>query len=503
MARQRRRASCCCPRSSHAYVTSCSPAWKCRAATSSASRATATCSSTRKKSRTCAARWRASSRSATSAMRCGSRRRTTAPTMIAEFLLQQFALDAQRPLPRARPGEPGPPVARSTTWSIAPDLKYPPFTPALPAAPDARRPICSRPSASSDVLLHHPFQSFAPVIDFLRAGRRRSAGARDQADAVPHRRRLADRRAPDRRRARRQGSDGGGRAARALRRGGQHRARRTACRKPARTWSTAWSATRRTPRCCWSCAARAGRHAPLLPPRHGQLSPAHRARLHRLRPVHRRTKRSAQDVHEVFMQLTGLTRTPKLRLLLQSPFTLHERAAGELDPRESAQRARGRHGAHHRQDERAGRARRSIEALYEASRAGVQIDLIVRGICACGPACPASRRTSACARSSAASSSTRACSTSTNGGEAELYCASADWMERNFFRRVEVAFPDPGCRRIAARIDAPISTPIWRTTAKRGSWQATARYCTRVAPGGRRRSARRTSCSRATRAGST
>jgi polyphosphate kinase len=28
-----------------------------------------------------------------------------------------------------------------------------------------------------------------------------------------------------------------------------------------------------------------------------------------------------------------------------------------------------------------------------------------------------------------------------NGGEAELYCASADWMERNFFRRVEVAFP--------------------------------------------------------------
>jgi polyphosphate kinase len=82
-----------------------------------------------------------------------------------------------------------------------------------------------------------------------------------------------------------------------------------------------------------------------------------------------------------------------------------------------------------------------IEALYHASRAGVQIDLIIRGLCALRPAVPG------------VSDNIRVRSIVGrflehsrvfffgNDEASELYLASADWMERNFFRRVEIAFP--------------------------------------------------------------
>jgi polyphosphate kinase len=149
--------------------------------------------------------------------------------------------------------------------------------------------------------------------------------------------------------------------------------------------------------------------------------------------------RVGQDVHELFLQLTSLTQTPHLTRLLQSPFGLHAAVVEKI----------GREAQH----ASAGRPARIIakmnslvdpqviESLYHASRAGVRIDLIVRGLCALRPEVPG------------VSDNIRVRSIVgrflehsrvfyfANDGESELYLASADWMERNFFRRVEIAFP--------------------------------------------------------------
>ena len=98
-----------------------------------------------------------------------------------------------------------------------------------------------------------------------------------------------------------------------------------------------------------------------------------------------------------------------------------------------------------------------IELLYQASQAGVQIDLIVRGICCLRPGVPGPvRATSACARSSAATSSTPAIYRFAHGaadGGPLHYIGSADLMPRNLDRRVEALAPvaDPDLPRPARR----------------------------------------------------
>jgi polyphosphate kinase len=83
----------------------------------------------------------------------------------------------------------------------------------------------------------------------------------------------------------------------------------------------------------------------------------------------------------------------------------------------------------------------TIEALYRASNAGVKIDLIVRGICALRPGLPGVSENITVRSVIGRFLEHSRVFYFENGGEAELYCASADWMERNFFRRVEVGFP--------------------------------------------------------------
>jgi len=145
------------------------------------------------------------------------------------------------------------------------------------------------------------------------------------------------------------------------------------------------------------------------------------------------------DVHEIFLQLTSLTRTSKLRRLLQSPFNLHESLQAMIE-RESA-------------NARAGKPARIIvklnalvepqiiETLYAASRSGVRIDLIVRGVCALRPGIPGVSENITVRSIIGRFLEHSRVYWFENAGEPELYLASADWMERNFFRRVEIAFP--------------------------------------------------------------
>lgn len=150
-------------------------------------------------------------------------------------------------------------------------------------------------------------------------------------------------------------------------------------------------------------------------------------------------KAIGEDVRAVFMQLTSLGKVPRLNKLLQSPFTLHDALLSAIQ-REIERASAG------------GKARiivkvnsltepQLIQALYRASRAGVRVELIVRGVCSLRPGVPGvSERIKVRSVIGRFLEHTRVYYFH-NGGEPAVYCASADWMERNMFRRVEAAFP--------------------------------------------------------------
>ncbi len=142
------------------------------------------------------------------------------------------------------------------------------------------------------------------------------------------------------------------------------------------------------------------------------------------------------DVHEIFLQLTSLTRTPRLRLLLQSPFTMHEKLL-DLIRGQAELRDQGRIMARMN----ALTEPQVIEALYAASRAGCRVDLIVRGICALRPGVPGLSENIQVRSIVGRFLEHSRVWCFGNGEQAALFCASADWMERNLFRRVEIAFP--------------------------------------------------------------
>ncbi|MFZ5844653.1 MAG: polyphosphate kinase 1 [Pseudomonadota bacterium] len=146
-----------------------------------------------------------------------------------------------------------------------------------------------------------------------------------------------------------------------------------------------------------------------------------------------------EDVHKVFQQLTGMGKTLEMKRILQAPFTLRSGLLTLIE----------REAAH----ARAGKPAKiiakmnsltestMIRALYVASQAGVKIELIVRGIC--------------CLRPGVAGVSDNIRVRSIigrflehsrvywfrNGGQEEVYASSADWMDRNLHHRVEVCFP--------------------------------------------------------------
>ena len=145
------------------------------------------------------------------------------------------------------------------------------------------------------------------------------------------------------------------------------------------------------------------------------------------------------DVNAIFMEITGLGQPTRLNKLYQSPFTLSPMLLEHIDA-ETA-------------EARAGRPARIIakmnsliepgiiRALYQASQAGVQIDLIVRGMCTLRPGVPGLSENIRVRSIIGRLLEHSRVFYFHSGGREELFIASADWMSRNFFRRIEICTP--------------------------------------------------------------
>jgi polyphosphate kinase len=154
------------------------------------------------------------------------------------------------------------------------------------------------------------------------------------------------------------------------------------------------------------------------------------------------------DAANLFNSLTGFGRAPEFQHLLVAPFNLHRRI-NELIANEAAHAAAGRPARIVAQMNSLV-DKTTIDNLYEASRQGVQIDLIVRGICCLVPGVRGlSEHIRVRSIVGRFLEHTRAFYFENAGGEPLIYAGSADWMSRNFFRRVEVLFPiqDQALRR--------------------------------------------------------
>lgn len=146
-----------------------------------------------------------------------------------------------------------------------------------------------------------------------------------------------------------------------------------------------------------------------------------------------------EDVHRIFQELTGMGKMAKLKKLLHAPFTLHTQLINFID-NEIANAKAGKT-AQIIVKVNALTEVQLINKLYEASQAGVQIDLIIRSICCLRPGLPGlSENIRVRSIVGRFLEHTRVYYFS-NNGDARIYCSSADWMDRNLFNRVEACFP--------------------------------------------------------------
>jgi polyphosphate kinase len=169
-------------------------------------------------------------------------------------------------------------------------------------------------------------------------------------------------------------------------------------------------------------------------------------------------KEIGEDVTSLFNLLTGYSAPPRWNRLVVAPLGLHEAILGLI--------------ARETQHARAGRKAQItaqmnslvdvdvIDALYAASQAGVEIRLLIRGICCLRPGIPGlSDRIHVQAIIDRFLEHQRVFRFA-NGGSDEMFISSADWMPRNFHRRVEILIPilDPALReRLMTNMDILIS----------------------------------------------
>ena len=150
------------------------------------------------------------------------------------------------------------------------------------------------------------------------------------------------------------------------------------------------------------------------------------------------SKRLGEDVHKLFLQLTSLTRADDMTRMLASPFSLFD-ALIEKIQRETTN-ARDGKPARVIAKVNALNEPQLIDALYEASQAGVRVDLILRGICSLRPGVKGLSENIHVRSIVGRFLEHSRVYYFLNGGKEEFYCSSADLMYRNMFRRNESCF---------------------------------------------------------------
>ena len=321
-------------------------------------------------------------------------------------------------------------------WVDRPDLKFPGFVPGVPSPLDKSADIFSV-IRNQDILLHHPFQSFAPVIEFMQQA------ARDpQVLSIKQT-------------VYRTGADS--ELMSALMSAAQHGKEVTVVVELLARFDEEANIN-------WAeRLEQAGAHVVygvVGYKTHAKMILVVRREEGVLRRYvhlgtgnyHSRTTKlytdfglftshegMCADVNDVFLQLTGLGKAGDLSYLWQAPFSLHTQVLAAIR----------RETAHARQGRKARIVAKMnaliepqvIQALYEASQAGVKIDLIVRGVCALMPGIEdISEHIRVRSIIGRFLEHTRIFWFHNDGAD-DIYLSSADWMSRNLFRRIEVAFP--------------------------------------------------------------
>ena len=361
-------------------------------------------------------------------------------------------------------------------WLDRPELKYPRFNPLLPAALEAARNKFDL-IGQRDVLLHHPYQSFAAVIDLLR-----QASVDPQVLAIKQTLYRAGEDTPlvdllvE---AARNGKDVT--VVIELRARFDEEANiRLATRLQTAGVQVVYGVVGyKTHAKMMLIVRREGdtlrRYAHLSTGNYHQIN----SRTYTDIGLMTANPEIGEDLHKIFQQLSGLGPMIQLKRLLHSPFTLYPGVLSRIE-RETAH-ARAGKPARIVAKLNALNEARVIQALYAASQAGVEIDLIVRGACTLRPGLPGISE-----RIRVRSIIGRFLEHSRvywfgNDGEPELYCASADWMGRNLKRRIEVAFPILDAELAARVFEETLANSLADNTQ---AWQlgADGRY-TRATPG--------------------
>lgn len=355
---------------------------------------------------------------------------------MANFLLEQFELDRDAlyqvhgPVNLVR-------LMQVPDWVDRPELKFKPFVPALPARLAKKEDIFDQ-VRKGDILLHHPFESFQPVIDFI-----------EQAAADPNVVAI-------RQTVYRTGTDS--KLMQALIRAAQSGKEVTVVVELLARFDEDTNIN-------WAQRLeQVGAHVVygvVGHKTHAKLALVIRREDGALKRYahlgtgnyHARTARLytdfglltchdelTQDVNQLFTQITGLGKAGKMKRLWQSPFTLHGEVVAAIE--REAENARAGKPAAIVAKMNALLEPNVIAALYAASQAGVKIDLIVRGVCALRPGI-AGLSDNIRVRSVVGRflEHSRIFYFKNVDDEELVYLSSADWMDRNFFRRIETCFP--------------------------------------------------------------